>query len=142
MQLTKEQLGELQSVELDIFKSFVEVCEQLGVRYYLLAGTLLGAVRHKGFIPWDDDIDVGILREDYENFLEKAGAGEFCFVENCEIAPYLDRIEEVWVYRWNRHYPADARFPMDAVRARWRLKGTCDFPGSSHEMITEEVYGL
>ena len=73
MQLTKAQLGELQQVELAIFKSFVEVCEKLGIRYYLLAGTLLGAVRHKGFIPWDDDIDVGILRDDYDRFLECAG---------------------------------------------------------------------
>ena len=73
MQLTSEQLKSLQQTELEIFKAFTTVCEALGIRYYLLAGTLLGAVRHQGFIPWDDDIDVGILREDYERFLEQAG---------------------------------------------------------------------
>lgn len=73
MQLTSEQLKVLQQTELEIFKEFVSVCETLGIRYYLLAGTLLGAVRHQGFIPWDDDIDVGILREDYERFLAQAG---------------------------------------------------------------------
>lgn len=72
MQLSEARLKELQQVELDIFKSFVSVCETLGIRYYLIAGTLLGAVRHKGFIPWDDDIDVGIPREDYELFISKA----------------------------------------------------------------------
>ena len=76
-----------------------------------------------------------------DEFLDKAGVGDFCFVENCEMTPYLDRAEEVWIYRWNRHYPADVRFPMDMVRDRWTLKETYEFPGSSHEMITEEVYG-
>lgn len=73
MQLTSEQLKALQQTELETFKVFVSVCETLRIRYYLLAGTLLGAVRHQGFIPWDDDIDVGILREDYERFLSQAG---------------------------------------------------------------------
>ena len=72
MVLSTEQLNELKKSELEIFKSFLTVCEKLNVKYYLVEGTLLGAVRHKGFIPWDDDIDVGMLREDYELFIEKA----------------------------------------------------------------------
>lgn len=64
-------LKELKTIELEIFKSFIKVCEELNLRYYVVGGTLLGAVRHKGFIPWDDDIDVGMPRKDYEIFLEK-----------------------------------------------------------------------
>ena len=73
MVLSGDELKALQQTELELFKAFIEVCEKLNIKYYLEAGTLLGAVRHKGFIPWDDDIDVGIMREDYERFIEKAG---------------------------------------------------------------------
>ncbi len=51
---------------LDVFLIFDSVCKEHNLRYYLIAGTLLGAVRHKGFIPWDDDLDVGMPRADYE----------------------------------------------------------------------------
>ena len=62
-------LRDLQLVELDIFREFVRLCNASGLRYYLAYGTLLGAVRHRGFIPWDDDIDVTMPREDYERFV-------------------------------------------------------------------------
>lgn len=71
---TSAQLAELKQIETEMLRAFVEVCGKLHLRYYLLGGTLLGAVRHKGFIPWDDDIDVGMPREDYEVFLEKGQA--------------------------------------------------------------------
>lgn len=72
MNKENEQLKELQLVELDMLKDFIKVCEILELKYFLAGGTLLGAIRHKGFIPWDDDIDVVMPREDYEIFLEKA----------------------------------------------------------------------
>lgn len=62
-------LKEMQQREFDILKYFRDFCNRHGLRYFLVAGTLLGAVRHKGFIPWDDDVDVGMPYEDYNRFL-------------------------------------------------------------------------
>lgn len=70
--MNKEELQKLQRVELNTVKEVLKVLEAHQIRYFMLGGTLLGAVRHKGFIPWDDDIDLGIPRKDYDLFLEYA----------------------------------------------------------------------
>ncbi|MBQ7862548.1 MAG: LicD family protein [Clostridia bacterium] len=64
----------LKIVEKEMLEHFVRICEKEDLRYFVAGGTLLGAVRHKGFIPWDDDIDVLMPRADYELFLKKAQA--------------------------------------------------------------------
>ena len=62
-------LAEIKTVELNILRNFDTFCKETGIKYYLSNGTLLGAVKYKGFIPWDDDIDVFIPRADYERFI-------------------------------------------------------------------------
>ena len=63
---------ELQMKLLEMMKQFHEICEHNNLRYYILGGTCLGAVRHKGFIPWDDDMDIGMPRKDFEQFCDHA----------------------------------------------------------------------
>ena len=63
-------MTDLQNKLLEIVKWYHDFCEKNNLRYYILGGSMLGAVRHKGFIPWDDDIDVGMPRKDYDRFLQ------------------------------------------------------------------------
>lgn len=65
-------MNELQQVEFSLLQHTVSICDKLNVRYYMVCGSALGAVKYSGFIPWDDDIDVGMFREDYERFLKHA----------------------------------------------------------------------
>ena len=66
--MEKELLRKVQLTQLEIAKEIRRVCDENNIRYFLACGTFLGAVRHQGFIPWDDDMDIGMLRSDYEKF--------------------------------------------------------------------------
>ncbi len=68
--MDKETLRQVQLTQLEILKEVKRVCMENAISYWLDSGTFLGAVRHGGFIPWDDDVDVGMLRDDYERFLK------------------------------------------------------------------------
>ena len=84
-----EDRKRLWAAQLDLLIEFDRVCSENGIKYSLDAGTLLGAIRHRGFIPWDDDIDVVMLREEYEK-LDKIAADQFSypyFWQTCSTDP-------------------------------------------------------
>ena len=70
--VVSEETKKLWAVELSLFEKFKEICNKWNLTYYASDGTLLGAARHKGFIPWDDDMDFGMLWPDYKKLMEIA----------------------------------------------------------------------
>ncbi len=87
-------MTDLQKKEWDILTCFVRVCEELGLTYYLVCGSALGAIKYQGFIPWDDDVDVALPREDYEIFLAEAPKRlpAHLFVQNYRTDPAFPKV--------------------------------------------------
>ena len=120
---------------LNIFKEIKHFLEKSSVPYYLLGGSLLGAVRHKGFIPWDDDIDIGIVRDDYERFLEMVSKN---LPEHLELRSYRDESDHHYYfsrivdtrYVLSREGSLVSRkenlwvdiFPLDGMPNNWLLR--------------------
>lgn len=87
-------MTELQKTQLDILAAFDRVCRELELPYFLVCGSALGAVKYRGFIPWDDDVDVAMYREDYERFCREAPAllPENLFLQNYHTQPQFPQI--------------------------------------------------
>lgn len=98
---TEKELQKVKSVELDIFKEIIRLCNIHNISYFTVGGTTLGAVRHNGFIPWDDDIDIGMLREDYERFLKIAN-------------------DELGTQYYVHHFTLDKKTPQYFIKIRKR----------------------
>jgi len=126
--MSENSLRQLQLKELDLLKFFQRICKENHITYYALGGTLLGAVRHQGFIPWDDDIDVGIPRPDYERLckilenMSDTNNIKFCSYKNSEdYIRYFGHLEDTTfkvvrrdkltaeeTYAWIDLFPLDA----------------------------------
>lgn len=113
-------LEDYQKAELELLKVFIDVCEKLELKYYLACGSVLGAVKYGGFIPWDDDIDVCMPRPDYEIFVAKAG----------ELLP-----EHLFL----QNYRTDPQFPMSISKIR-NSNTTWIEKGVSHLDMNHGIY--
>ena len=74
-----------------------------------------------------------------DNFMQAAGPEDICFVENVPITDLPENCDQLILYHWNRKYPADLYFPAEELK-KWKLVSTYDFPGNSHDKITEKIY--
>ena len=72
----------IRNIQLNILKHFIDVCEQNSIRYFLAYGSMLGAIRHNGFIPWDDDIDVMVLRDDVHKLISFFNNGKYSIINS------------------------------------------------------------
>lgn len=92
--LTKEELRQVQMIQLEMLEEVDRICRKCGIHYNIIAGTLLGAVRHGGYIPWDDDADVALLRNEYERFRQA------CRTELDKSRFYFQDHRNTRGYRW------------------------------------------
>lgn len=102
-------LDETQKALVPLFKKLQETCDKAGVKYYTVFGTLIGAARHQGFIPWDDDVDVAMLDEDFFIFRD------YCQRHEEELLPYrLMGFGNTPGYPFNLHRFCDTRYGMES----------------------------
>lgn len=85
------------------------------------------------------DIDNGNITVS-ENYLEECEKDDFCLVEDKLLDNYVEKINNIIIYKWNRNYPSDLHFDINLQNGQWELIKSEDFQGSSHEKITKEVY--
>ena len=85
------------------------------------------------------DIDNGNIKVS-ENFLEQCTENDFCLVEDKLLNNYINKINNIIIYKWNRIYPSDLYFDINLTSNSWELLETTEFEGSSHEKITKKIY--
>lgn len=142
IQLDKSTLRKLQLVELEMLIELDRICRGNGISYHIIGGTLLGAVRHGGFIPWDDDADVTMMRADYERFKEvcktQLDPERFYFQDAWETEGYrwsygkIRRKNTVFLREHQEHMPYEQGvfidvFPVDGVPDNYILRAINDF---------------
>lgn len=92
--MTPQELKKLQQIQMELIAEVDRICKKCDIRYNMVGGTMLGAIRHKGYIPWDDDADIGFLRSEYEKF-RKA-----CKTELNHDKYYMQDLRDTPGYRW------------------------------------------
>lgn len=129
-ELTEYELKKIQDIELEMLCEVDRICRKCNIKYNIIAGTLLGAVRHGGFIPWDDDADVTMIREEYEKFRmvceHELDHSRFYFQDHRNTSGYrwgygkLRRKDTLFLRQYQEHMPYEQGifidiFPLDYV---------------------------
>ena len=126
-------LDELRSIQLDLLQKTTEFCENNGLRYFFFVLTLIGAIRHKGFIPWDDDIDIAMPRSDYDRFVKTFNQPKNYYqVVNLDTNPHYEycfaKVFDNRTIMKELHYPGDTFgvyidiFPADGVKNKFQIR--------------------
>lgn len=140
--LSGEELRRVQCIQLELLQEVDRICKKCGIHYNIIAGTLLGAVRHQGFIPWDDDADVAFLRAEYEKFRRacrtELDRERFYFQDHRATEGYrwgygkLRRKGTVFLRKNQEHMPYEQGvfidlFPLDGVPDNYLLRSIHNF---------------
>lgn len=142
IQIEGEVLRQIQLIQLEILIEVDRICKKCGIQYNIIAGTMLGAVRHKGYIPWDDDADVAFLRPEYEKFREacktELDKSRFYFQDHRNTRGYrwgygkLRRKNTLLLREHSEHMPYEQGifidiFPLDGVPDNYFLRSMNNF---------------
>lgn len=92
--ISEEELKQIQSIQQELIQEVARICKKCGIHFNMVGGTMLGAIRHQGYIPWDDDADIGFLRTEYEKFREA------CKSELDHEKYYMQDLRDTGGYRW------------------------------------------
>ena len=135
-------LRKIQMIQLEMLQEVDRICKKCGIHYNIIAGTLLGAVRHGGYIPWDDDADIAMLRHEYERFRKacktELDSSRFYFQDHRNTRGYrwgygkIRRKDTLFLREYQEHMPYDQGifidiFPLDAVPNNYFLRSIKNF---------------
>ena len=133
--MKKINVDEIHQIMKETFLDLNVLFEKYNINYYFIAGSCLGAIRHKGFIPWDDDIDLGMLRKDYDNFLQichelpkKYFVSNYIFDKNADHLLTRIYIKDTYVKDfYPKHFKGRQElyldiFPLDVIPNQTKLK--------------------
>lgn len=142
MTIEQDTLRQIQMIQLEMLIEVDRICKKYGIKYNIIAGTLLGAVRHGGYIPWDDDADVALLRPEYEKFRQvvktELDTSRFYFQDNRRTRGYrwgygkLRRKNTLFLREHQEHMPYGQGifidiFPLDGVPDNYLLRSLKNF---------------
>lgn len=142
----EQELQKMKQMQVEMLSAVHDICVQNGLRYYMIGGTMLGAIRHKGFIPWDDDIDIALPRKDYEAFIklaQKALPQQMSILE--------DRITENYQYKFAKVINNRTRLHEHSVKEEFvigvyidvfPLDGLPDNPGEQKRHVSRILHHI